>query len=847
MSHYCTSCRFWYNGEREWNEHFSTSDHAPKFCCTSCKIYFFNQKTLDQHVKAVHLPPHYCAECDRSFLNDQFLRQHNKLVHVPKCYCAECDRFFINEPALNQHLRGRVHASPEMASRVAASRLFCETCNRKFINKQAMTQHLASLSHNRRPRRGSRQASPAPRAPERPTLQVPDTSDSRRSSIASMDDGVSLATLDEHLPKRAETAKSPSVAGSNLRSLNLPSTPPPEEGESVKTPTAALHVEIPSTPEVTTTATFTPASSVRSHSADLKSMLEEVEGLYSSEMPENEFANSREREREREREPMLFHEETFPSASHDDSAPLEESIPVGGAALAPLIEGSAPVHDLVPAVELQDEVMSTQIVEDVLPVPKVREEEVEEGIEEAGPLEEAEELEAEELEAEELEAEEFRKAEVLEYKELAGVEEVEEVEEYEEYEEDEEVEEVEETEGVEEAEEDEEDEEVHEVIVPPAAEDTTLSIDVQDKPEDVFTIMSDRSPTPPAEVAKQAEMEDHAPALEIAAEAPDVIKKAIALEAVTPAVAVVAQEATPSPEVTLAVATQEPIPPPAAALAVVTREATPPPVVAPEEVVTPEVVTPEAITPEVIAPEVNTPEVITPEVITPEVITPEVATPEVVKPEVVKPEVVKPEVVTPEVVTPAAVAPDDIPPAAITPGIAATGSVAPESPFSKFVDSEFFGSEIPTRSAFDSPQQPKSVLPPFPTVSAIEPAAPTTVTTRVEVTSFEDLTRPKPCHIGIGRSLISAPAPTSTSQSITVSRNFPCPQCPPETTNLFETAEDLQKHIDSGAHPPPTPSTPGLSKKASKQTLDAPPQKGKFVKAVGKLFGGFGRKLRFGG
>ena len=143
-----------------------------------------------------------------------------------------------------------------------------------------MTQHMASLSHSRAVRKSLRQSSPAPstsstREPalmERvatapPSLQAPPVSDSRRSSIASMDDGVSLAaTGDNHLTKppiEEEEPTAAAAASASIRSLNLSSTPPPEElEETVKTPITVLHIDIPQTPEETQTTTLTPATSV---------------------------------------------------------------------------------------------------------------------------------------------------------------------------------------------------------------------------------------------------------------------------------------------------------------------------------------------------------------------------------------------------------------------------------------------------------------------------------------------------------------------------------------------------------------------------------------------------------
>ena len=184
-----------------------------------------------------------------------------------------------------------------MAPRVAASRLYCETCVRKFVNKQAMTQHMASLSHNRAVRKSSRQSSPAPStsSTRRPALmervatapsalQVPPVSDSRRSSIASMDDGVSLTAADDNnLTKPPMEEEEPTVAAAasaSIRSLNLPSTPPPEEfEETVKTPVTVLHIDIPQTPEETQTTTLTPATSVSSRSGDA------VEDPFGDKMP----------------------------------------------------------------------------------------------------------------------------------------------------------------------------------------------------------------------------------------------------------------------------------------------------------------------------------------------------------------------------------------------------------------------------------------------------------------------------------------------------------------------------------------------------------------------------------
>ena len=183
-----------------------------------------------------------------------------------------------------------------MAPRVAASRLYCETCVRKFVNKQAMTQHMASQSHHRAVRKSSRQSSPAPStsSTRRPTrmervatvpssLQIPAVSDSRRSSIASMDDGVSLTAADDNNlakpPKETEPTTS-EAASASIRSLNLPSTPPPEEfEETVKTPVTVLHIDIPQTPEETQTTTLTPATSVSSRSGDV------VEDPFGDKMP----------------------------------------------------------------------------------------------------------------------------------------------------------------------------------------------------------------------------------------------------------------------------------------------------------------------------------------------------------------------------------------------------------------------------------------------------------------------------------------------------------------------------------------------------------------------------------
>ena len=184
-----------------------------------------------------------------------------------------------------------------MAPRVAASRLYCETCVRKFVNKQAMTQHMASLSHNRAVRKSSRQSSPAPStsSARRPALmervatapsalQVPPVSDSRRSSIASMDDGVSLTAADDNNltkpPMEEEEPTAAAAASASIRSLNLPSTPPPEEfEETVKTPVTVLHIDIPQTPEETQTTTLTPATSVSSRSGDA------VEDPFGDKMP----------------------------------------------------------------------------------------------------------------------------------------------------------------------------------------------------------------------------------------------------------------------------------------------------------------------------------------------------------------------------------------------------------------------------------------------------------------------------------------------------------------------------------------------------------------------------------
>ena len=183
-----------------------------------------------------------------------------------------------------------------MAPRVAASRLYCETCVRKFVNKQAMTQHMASQSHNRAVRKSSRQSSPAPStsSARRPalmermatapsSLQVPPVSDSRRSSIASMDDGVSLTAADDtnlaKPPKETEPTTA-AAASASIRSLNLPSTPPPEDfEETVKTPVTVLHIDIPQTPEETQTTTLTPATSVSSRSGDA------VEDPFGDKMP----------------------------------------------------------------------------------------------------------------------------------------------------------------------------------------------------------------------------------------------------------------------------------------------------------------------------------------------------------------------------------------------------------------------------------------------------------------------------------------------------------------------------------------------------------------------------------
>ncbi|RPB03438.1 hypothetical protein L873DRAFT_162379 [Choiromyces venosus 120613-1] len=144
---------------------------------------------------------------------------------------------------------------------------------------------MASQSHNRAVRKSSRQSSPAPSTSSirRPalmervatapsSLQVPPISDSRRSSIASMDDGVSLTAADDNSlaksPKEMEPA-AVAVAGASIRSLNLLSTPPPEEfEETVKTPVTVLHIDIPQTPEETQTTTLTPAASVSSRSGE---------------------------------------------------------------------------------------------------------------------------------------------------------------------------------------------------------------------------------------------------------------------------------------------------------------------------------------------------------------------------------------------------------------------------------------------------------------------------------------------------------------------------------------------------------------------------------------------------
>ncbi|KAM3073652.1 hypothetical protein ACMFMG_004463 [Clarireedia jacksonii] len=134
----CFTCGKTCNAQRDLDQHLSATGHWRGLECDQCDLLFFDQHSLNSHIKTEHGYNFICETCNNSFIDSTALNQHRAVVHdTLECrYCQGSK--FKNQTQLEKHMRRRHDFA-------------CEICG-KFSryqkqHDQHVRQHETELPH----------------------------------------------------------------------------------------------------------------------------------------------------------------------------------------------------------------------------------------------------------------------------------------------------------------------------------------------------------------------------------------------------------------------------------------------------------------------------------------------------------------------------------------------------------------------------------------------------------------------------------------------------------------------------------------------------------------------------